>query len=133
MKSKTTSGVTKLKNHIDFSKLIPEEERQIPFIKKVILSHSKKGEWVKSNEIIPLLRHRGLRTGGGRFRSMINHIRINGIIPGLIAGNSGYFISNDPEQIKDYITTLFSREKEIKRVRQSLSKYYTKLITQTIL
>lgn len=130
MKSQNDKVLNHLRKHIDFKKLIPEEEKQIPFIIKTILSNSKKGIWVKSNEIILLLKGRGLNTGGGRFRAMINHIRTNGLLPGLIASYHGYYVSKDPEELEYYLETLKSRETEIKKVRKSFEKHYIETVTK---
>lgn len=55
-----------------------------------------------------------------RVRKIINHIRTNNIIPGLIATSSGYFIANSKVELLDYEESLKGREEAIRQVRLSI-------------
>lgn len=65
-----------------------------------------------------------IEVSGARLRKMIHYIRTNGLIIGLIASSKGYYITNDPEEIKDYISSLEGREKAIRRLRIYVERYY---------
>ena len=85
--------------------------------------------------LLPLL-VRGLRTKIGRentlkgsyklndarVRKIINHIRTNDLIPGLIATSEGYFIAQSEAELLEYEESLKGREDAIRAVRLSIAR-----------
>lgn len=57
-----------------------------------------------------------------RVRKIINHIRTNDLIPGLIATSEGYFIAETEQELKDYEMSLLGREMAIREVRESIAR-----------
>ena len=57
-----------------------------------------------------------------RVRKIINHIRTNDLIPGLIATSDGYFIAETEEELFEYEESLKGREDAIREVRQSIAR-----------
>lgn len=57
-----------------------------------------------------------------RVRKIINHIRTNDLIPGLIATSEGYFIAETEEELLEYEQSLKGREDAIREVRQSIAR-----------
>lgn len=55
-------------------------------------------------------------------RKIINHIRTNDLIPGLIATSDGYFIAETEEELIEYEQSLKGREDAIREVRQSIAR-----------
>lgn len=49
--------------------------------------------------------------GGARLRKIINHIRINNLLPGLCSSKNGYFIATNIDEMNDYIISLKQRIK----------------------
>jgi hypothetical protein len=63
-----------------------------------------------------------------RIRKMINYIRMHDLVPGLIATSKGYYVSENPKEIKDYIESLKGREDSIRGIRIRTQIYYNKII-----
>jgi hypothetical protein len=63
-----------------------------------------------------------------RIRKLINHIRMHNLVPGLVANGCGYFISNNPDEVKNYIQSLYGREQAIKAVREKTQAYLNELL-----
>ena len=66
-----------------------------------------------------------------RIRKLINHIRVNHLIPFLMATSKGYYIENDTIKLKEYIHSLKQRANSILNVADSLesqikNQYYGK-------
>ena len=57
-----------------------------------------------------------------RLRKCVNHIRKNGLIP-LIATSSGYYVSNDKEEILAQIESLTQRANSILLCADGLNKF----------
>ena len=57
-----------------------------------------------------------------RVRKCINYIRINGLVPHLIANSHGYFCATSIEQVETYIESLDQRAKAIWAMRAALNR-----------
>ncbi|MBQ6045178.1 MAG: hypothetical protein IJL42_06640 [Bacteroidales bacterium] len=57
-----------------------------------------------------------------RVRKCINYIRINGLVPHLIANSHGYFCATSIEQVETYIESLDQRAKAIWAMRSALNR-----------
>ena len=77
-----------------------------------------KDKAVTNKEIIERLKSRNIVLGEARVRKIINHIRNKGLVEGLVATSKGYYISDDPEEIKSYIQSLLGREEAIRVIRE---------------
>lgn len=64
----------------------------------------------------------GVKFSGPRLRKIINHIRRNDLLRGLIATSKGYYISTDAEEIKDYIASLRQRADAINAVADAMQR-----------
>lgn len=81
---------------------------------------------ITSAEIIAKLKPQH-KLSGARVRKIVNHIRNEGLLPGLIATNKGYYISNDPAEIEKYCESLKQRSNEIDRVMRSFQNHLSQL------
>lgn len=57
---------------------------------------------------------------GARVRKIINHIRTNGWCPRLIASSKGYYVSDDNEEMKQYVQSLRARANAINAIADKL-------------
>jgi hypothetical protein len=53
-----------------------------------------------------------------RIRKMIQFIRTNDLVAGLIATSKGYYVAKTAEEIEDWIESLKSRENAIRKIRE---------------
>lgn len=56
-----------------------------------------------------LRKNMNIKISQSRIRKLINHIRINGLIPCLIASNRGYYIATTSAEIEEYENSLIGR------------------------
>ena len=49
---------------------------------------------------------------------MIQYIRLNNLVVGLIATSKGYFVAESIEEIQDWVNSLKSRENAIRSIRE---------------
>ena len=68
--------------------------------------------------------------GSARIRKIINHIRLTGLVPRLLANSKGYYISNDAREVDDYIASLHQRAGAILAVEEAIQKQKIKLFIQ---
>lgn len=63
-----------------------------------------------------------------RIRKIINHIRMNNLVPGLVANGCGYYVSKNLDEVKEYINSLIGREQAIRGIREKTQAYYKELL-----
>ena len=107
--------------------LTDQEKKLIPLFIAGFKNKVGKGQAVTNKEIISRLKEKDIRLSEVQIRKIINYIRNNQLVPGLVACSKGYYITNDPEEIKSYINSLSGRENEIRRVKESMEKYLRQL------
>jgi hypothetical protein len=113
--------------------LSPEELRIIPFLIGGFKKRTKENP-IKAPEIVESVNNQReklklpekYKFSEARLRKISNHIRTNGLLP-LIATSSGYFTSNDPEEIQKQIDSLEERASAIQRSADGLREYLQKL------
>jgi len=85
---------------------------------------------ITNKEIVTALKLKGIKTTDSRIRKIVNYVRTEGLVPGLIATSKGYYISNDPVEIAKYVDSLNQRAKEILRVKESFRSHLCTLLKQ---
>ena len=77
---------------------------------------------VKSEYIISQMKKRGHKIGGARLRKLVNFIRIEGMIPNLMATSKGYYRETDPDKLKTYVESLKQRAEAIMSVAMAMQR-----------
>lgn len=106
-----------------------EKEVLLPLFVKALSKKIGKEKQVTSSQMIDgVWTNFKIKIEGSRVRKLINYIRNTGLIPGLIATNKGYYISNDPREIQQYIKSLEEREGAIRAIRHKTTIYLSQLV-----
>lgn len=63
---------------------------------------------------------------------VIQHIRINNLIKGLMATHNGYFIANSKEELMAYEKSLLDRELSLRNLRICIEKQRAELFAETV-
>lgn len=53
-----------------------------------------------------------------RIRKMIQYIRLNNIVMGLVATSKGYYVAESVDEIQQWVDSLKSRENAIREIRE---------------
>ena len=100
-----------------------EEQTLLQIMVKCLNRHRGKEQAISNRKMIEGLESCGYVVGGSaRIRKLINHIRINGLVECLMATNNGYYITDDPWEMKRYIESLQGREDAICAVKEAMTK-----------
>lgn len=112
----------------------PLNDYELRVLLPVILAGLKdkqgKRNAVTNGYIIGRLKQQDYRIDAPRLRKVINHIRTNDLIPGLIATSEGYFLAEDEQELMDYEDSLRGREEAIKAVRLAIARQRRMLYTE---
>ena len=93
----------------------------LPVILAGLKNKQGKRNAVTNNYIIGHLRQ-SYKVDAPRLRKIINHIRTNDMLPGLIATSEGYYLATSEQELMDYEDSLRGREEAIKAVRLSIAR-----------
>ena len=99
-----------------------ERDTLTPIIVRGLSMRIGKERAIKNSEICAKMRLQGYRIDNARLRKVINHIRVNALLPGVIATSEGYYIATTKTEMADYIASLESRESAIHEVSVALRK-----------
>lgn len=109
---------------------LSEYERDIllPIMVKCLEKHRGKDRAVSNRQMLDGLEGRGYSVGStARIRKLINHIRVNGLLECLMATRNGYYITDDPDEMRRYISSLKGREEAICAVRMAMKEQLEKM------
>jgi len=99
--------------------LSPDEQRFVGIIADRFATKKGKQHIVTAEQIIDgLKRQFNIEFQESRVRKMIQYIRLNNLVIGLIATSKGYFVADSIEEIEDWIDSLKSRENAIRSIRE---------------
>ena len=65
-----------------------------------------------------------LKLTSARIRKLINYIRVNDLIPCLMATSKGYYRADSINEIESYIRSLKQRERAICIMREAIERQY---------
>lgn len=86
-----------------------ERDVLLPVIVRGLLLRVGKSRRVSSTAIIDGMTSAQYRLDGPRLRKIINHIRVNDIIIGLVSDGKGYYVAATPEEIDDCVESIQGR------------------------
>lgn len=115
---------------IETQPLTEDEKKILPVIVKALLKKNGADNAVTNKQIrAGLLRNLNTEIADSRIRKIINHIRMNNMVPGLLASSKGYYVSTNAKEVKEYIDSLEGREKAIRGIKEKAKQYLNQIIT----
>lgn len=99
-----------------------EKDTLLPVLVE-ILSHRVGADRAITNKtLVKHFRANGLKLSDARTRKLINHIRINNLVPRLVASRKGYYVTKSQDELEAFIMSLRGREEAIRAVRLAMEK-----------
>lgn len=99
-----------------------EEKTLVPVFIRGLITKVGKDNAITNAQIVTAMKAAGYRISDARVRKIINHIRINGLVQGVIATSDGYYIATTEQELADYEESLLGRENSIRAVRLSMAR-----------
>ncbi len=92
-----------------------DEKKLVPVIVKRFIDKQGKQNIVTNQEIIQgIKKHFGIELSQPRVRKIIQYIRLNNLLTGLIATQSGYYYTTNANEIREWIQSMKQREAAIR-------------------
>jgi len=97
---------------------LSHEEMTVVLPKVIELVKWRRGKEnaVTNRKLVNLLTAMGHNVSEPRIRKMVNQIRLNGLVKNLLATSKGYYVTNDPKEIKNYVQSLRERASAINAI-----------------
>ena len=105
----------------------------LPILKKGLEKKKGIANAVTAKEIMLGLQSNGLRINMRNITRIINYIRLNDIIVGLMGSSAGYYISSNEQDLIDYEGSLLRREEALKKVRMSIKRQRKSMVSLSTL
>jgi len=99
-----------------------ERDTLLPVIRKGLSSKRGREQSITSSAIIRRMKEHGYKLDGPRLRKIINHIRANDMIAGLVSTSKGYYIATTAQEIEEYISSLYGRVAAIQEIITALAR-----------
>lgn len=99
-----------------------ERDTLLPLIVRGLKTKIGEGMVIASSTIIRKMKAAGYKLDGPRLRKIINHIRNNDIIPGLVSNSNGYYVATTVNDYDDCISSLQGRVNAIQANIDALTR-----------
>lgn len=107
-----------------------EEDVLLPLFINSLNRKIGKRNSITNVEIVAALKKQSYKIDGARVRKIINHIRIKGLVNGLIATSDGYYVATTERELAEYEQSLKGREDAIRAVRLSIAQQRKQMFQQ---
>lgn len=105
-----------------------DEKRLAESMAKGFANRIGKSQSITNHEIISAMKaNKGITLKEAKVRKLVNYIRRAGLVPCLIASSSGYYVSQDAEEIREYIRSLSERAGAIDAVAKVMERQLNEL------
>lgn len=119
--------------------MLSQEERSlVPMFIRCLQGHIESKQAIKAKDISASCTLWAAKKGllidlrKPKVCKIIRHIRLNNLLPNLVASSKGYYITNDSEELARYIFSLEDRVKAITQVVDVMTDNYVKLTTHSL-
>lgn len=104
-------------------RLNPEEAQMLPTLVEIMKTKTGSRNAITSGEINYLMKQSGhVKIYGARIRKLIHYIRIENLVPRLIATSKGYYIPSTKQEFAQYIKSLEERILSIQQIKAEMIK-----------
>lgn len=109
----------------DITQELSQYEKEVLLPKIVAGLSTKKGKHmaITNKKICEAMKNRGFEIADTRLRKLVEYIREHQIIPGLLASSKGYWISTDPEEVRNYLKSIYGRKSALQMIEQRMTSY----------
>ena len=109
---------------------IYEQSVLLPILVNALKTKKGKKNAVTSTQIVEALRSHGMRINERNVCRIVNHIRMNDLIVGLMGSSAGYYIMSSEQEFISYEESLLSREAALKKVRLCMKRQRRSMFSQ---
>ena len=99
-----------------------EQNILLPILMKGLKRKRGAENAITNRQIVLALRKHGLKINERCVRKVVNHIRTNDLVVGLMASDAGFYIAQSEQEFIRYENRLLSREEALRQVRMSIER-----------
>lgn len=107
-----------------------EQNVLLPILMKGLEMKKGKTNAVTSDQIVMGVRNQSLKINSSSVEMIINYIRMNDLIVGLMGSARGYYIISSEQEFIDYENNLMGREAALRKVRLCIERQRRTMFTE---
>jgi hypothetical protein len=96
------------------------EMKLVPVIAKGLRARVGRANAISASAIESRMAEHGYKVPGARLRKIVNHIRVHGVVPLLLASSAGYYVCDDTNEAFEYLQSLYDRERAMTAMRKAI-------------
>lgn len=107
-------------NFEEFTHELTDHERNnvVPWVTTELSHRVGKENAISNKKLVSICPH---KTSGPRIRKIIHALRTSGRIKFLLANSTGYYRSDNPTEIEDWIKSAYERASSIREVAEAVN------------
>ena len=109
---------------------IYEQNVLLPILMKGLEVKKGKVNAVTRKQILTGIKSQNVKINRSHVERIINHIRMNDLIEGLVGSTTGYYITSTEQELMDYEVSLQKREASLKKVRLIMQRQRRSMFSQ---
>lgn len=102
----------------------------LPILVNAMKTKNGRENAVTSTQIVTALRGHNMKINERNVCRIVNHIRMNDLIVGLMGSSAGYYIMSSEQEFISYEKSLLSREAALKKVRLCMKRQRKSMFSQ---
>lgn len=102
----------------------------LPILVNALKNKNGRENAVTSTQIVTALRGHNMKINERNVCRIVNHIRMNDLIVGLMGSSAGYYIMSSEQEFINYENSLLSREAALKKVRLCMKRQRKSMFSQ---
>lgn len=106
-----------------------EQNILLPILMNGLQNKKGKQNTITNRQMVEVLKRKGLQINLNTVCRIVNFIRTNDLIVGLVATTHGYYVSDTEEEFKEYERHLLKREVALRKVRKCIERQRQTLFT----
>ena len=107
-----------------------EQNVLLPILMRGLEMKKSKENAATAKQIVNGVRSQGLKINTTSVDRIINHIRMNDLIVGLMGSCKGYYVAKSEQEFINYEANLQGREEALRKVRMSMQRQRRSMYTQ---
>jgi hypothetical protein len=122
--SKTQKPTIMINGFDDYTFELTSEEKFVvqTIVKRFNMLKGKRNIVTGEQIRVGLINHLKIDFKESRIRKMIQYIRLNNLVLGLVATSRGYYVAETIDEIQQWVDSLKSRENAIREIREKAER-----------
>lgn len=105
----------------DITPELSDDEKEIAeLVAKGLKVRVGREKAISNRKMREKIAEKNVKVGDAKMRKVVQYIRIEGLVPLLVASNEGYYVAKDEEEVRGHYRSLKQRARAISKLAENL-------------